>query len=53
VLRRVADAVREIRAVDQTNRRAFLDLLARVIRNPKDGEVETAPTPPEPRIIVP
>jgi hypothetical protein len=53
VLRRVEDAVREIRALDQTNRRAFLDLLARVIKNPNDREAETAASQPEPRIIVP
>lgn len=53
VLRRVEDAVREIRALDQTNRRAFLDLLARVIKNPDDREAETAGAAPEPRIILP
>jgi hypothetical protein len=52
VLRRVEDAVREIRAIDQTNRRAFLDLLARVIKNPTDAETETPPSP-ERRIILP
>ncbi|MBI3400603.1 MAG: hypothetical protein HY048_04205 [Acidobacteria bacterium] len=53
VLRRVEDAVREIRALDQANRRAFLDLLGRVIRTPPGGEAEAAPSAPEPRIIVP
>jgi hypothetical protein len=52
VLRRVEDAVREIRAIDQTNRRAFLDLLARVIKTPSDSQTET-PASPEPRIILP
>jgi hypothetical protein len=31
VLRRVEEAVRDVRAIDQQNRRAFLDLLGRVI----------------------
>jgi hypothetical protein len=54
VLRRVEDAVREIRALDQTNRRAFLDLLGRVITTPTEREAEAASaSPPEPRIIVP
>jgi hypothetical protein len=54
VLRRVEDAVREVRASDQDNRRAFLDLLARIVRK---GDEETTgpaaePTPPS-RLIVP
>ncbi|MBI3492188.1 MAG: hypothetical protein HY047_10470 [Acidobacteria bacterium] len=51
VLRRVEDAVREIRALDQSNRRAFLDLLSRVITNPKDRE--PAAEHSESRIIMP
>jgi hypothetical protein len=51
VLRRVADAVAETRATDQQNRRAFLDLLGRVIAAP-----EAAPASPseqgEPPLIV-
>ena len=53
VLRRVEDAVRDIRALDQTNRRAFLDLLARAIKNPPDADAAAAPDAGEPRIIVP
>jgi hypothetical protein len=54
VLRRVEDAVREVRALDQENRRAFLDVLARIVRK---GDEEAAgpsaePTPPS-RLIVP
>jgi hypothetical protein len=54
VLRRIEDAVREVRASDQDNRRAFLDVLARVVRK---GDEEAAgeaaePTPPS-RLIVP
>jgi hypothetical protein len=54
VLRRVEDAVREVRASDQENRRAFLDVLARIIRK---GDEEAAspsaePNPPS-RLIVP
>ena len=53
VLRRVEDAVREIRPLDQTNRRAFLDLLARLIKNPDAQEAGTAAATSEPRIILP
>ena len=50
VLRRIEEAVRDVRATDQQNRRAFLDLLGRVIVNtPPDG----AAAPEEPRLIVP
>jgi hypothetical protein len=54
VLRRVEDAVREVRALDQENRRAFLDVLVRIVRK---GDEEAAgpsaePTPPS-RLIVP
>jgi hypothetical protein len=37
VLRRLAEAVADVRALEQDNRRAFLDLLARVITKTPDG----------------
>lgn len=43
VLRRVEDAVREIRALAPENRRAFLELLGRIVSEP----------PEAPRLIVP
>jgi len=54
VLRRVADAVAEVRAVEADNRRAFLDLLGRAI-HATDGEERPAATPVQdpPRLIVP
>lgn len=50
VLRRLEEAVGDVRATDQTNRRAFLDLLGRVITTP-----EAASEGPEDRsrLIVP
>jgi hypothetical protein len=50
VLRRLEEAVGDVRATDQTNRRAFLDLLGRVITTP-----EAASEAPEDRsrLIVP
>jgi hypothetical protein len=52
VLRRIEEAIRDIRVFDQTNRQAFLDLLRRVrgssADNPTEGE-----TPDGPRLIVP
>ncbi len=50
VLRRLADAVAETRATDQQNRRAFLDLLGRVIAAP---EVQPHGEPNAPPLIVP
>jgi hypothetical protein len=53
VLRRLEAAVREVRGSDPENRRAFLDLLGRVVRKSED-ERATAPNDPEPpRLIVP
>jgi hypothetical protein len=45
VLRRVEEAVRDVRAIDQQNRRAFLDLLGRVITKTAgaDGAGEDQP----------
>jgi hypothetical protein len=51
VLRRIADAVADVRAADQGNRRAFLDLIGRVMTR---TAAEAESTPPEPtRLIVP
>jgi hypothetical protein len=53
VFRRVAEAVQDVRAVDAGNRRAFLDLLGRVITK-SDAEGPGAPDGgQEPRLIVP
>jgi hypothetical protein len=53
VLRRIEEAAREVRASETGNRRAFLDLLGRVIKNPDAGS-EPADASPEPtRLIVP
>ena len=53
VLRRAEEAARGIRATDQDNRRAFLDLLSRVIRKTDRGG-DSAMTPPAPSpLIVP
>jgi hypothetical protein len=53
VLRRVEEAVRDVREHDPTDRRAFLDLIGRVIsRAPAASDAE--PARPEPsRLIVP
>ena len=41
VFRRVEEAVREVRADERDNRRAFLDLLARIVsKTPSDGPGE-------------
>jgi len=50
VLRRIEEAAREARAVDRENRRAFLDLLGRVIPEREDEE---PPSSAAPRLIVP
>jgi hypothetical protein len=53
VLRRVDEAVRELRAIEHDNRRAFLDLIGRLISKASDA-AEDAPRPAgEPRLIVP
>lgn len=51
VLRRIAEAARDIRALAQENRRAFLDLLGRVIR--QTGGEDASDTPSRPSLIVP
>jgi len=56
VMRRLADASREARAIDPQNRRAFLDLLGRVLaRTDAAGDPQAAPaqTPEPSRLIVP
>jgi hypothetical protein len=54
VLRRVADAVADARAVEAGNARAFLDLLARVIHGTEGEEgPEATPSPDPPRLILP
>jgi class 3 adenylate cyclase len=50
VLRRIEEAVRDVRAVDQTNRQAFLDLLRRVM-TPLPEPAEGAPE--RSRLILP
>jgi len=51
VLRRVEDAVREIRTLAPENRRAFLELLGRVVSESPPSEASAEP--PEGRLIVP
>jgi hypothetical protein len=51
VLRRMEESVREVRAVDQTNREAFLDLLRRVMAPSPDDPPEEGPE--RSRLIVP
>ena len=53
VLRRVEEAARGVRADDESNRRAFLDLLARVLRKTDDAADGEAPAPEPSRLIVP
>ncbi len=54
VLRRVAAAARDIRSADPANRRAFQDLLGRVLRKQDDSPAASAAAEPEaPRLIVP
>jgi hypothetical protein len=43
VLRRLEEAVRDVRALDQANRQAFLDLLRRVMTKAPDAGAGTAP----------
>ena len=53
VMRRVEEAARGVRSADESNRRAFLDLLGRVIRRPDDAADVATPQPDAPRLIVP
>ena len=56
VLRRVAEAARQARAVEPDNRRTFLDLLGRTIRQPSAADASTEATADQPaapaRLIV-
>jgi len=53
VLRRIEEAAREVRVSETGNRRAFLDLVGRVVRKTEAGS-ESAHAAPEPtRLIVP
>ena len=52
VLRRLEDAVRDVRTFDQTNRQAFLELLRRVM-SPSPEEPSVGETPDRSRLIVP
>ena len=51
VLRRVEEAIGEMRTVDPANQRAFLDLLARVIPNRDEADTKGGAEPS--RLIVP
>jgi hypothetical protein len=57
VLRRVGDTAREMQALEPENRRAFLDLLGRVIADPsrsdQTAEDASPQTPASTRLIVP
>ena len=54
VLRRVAESVTRVHAIETGNARAFLDLLARVIQPKDDHARREATSPPdEPRLLVP
>lgn len=56
VLRRLEEAVGDVRALDQANRQAFLDLLKRVITHPPDAGSGEPPPPnvqDRPRLILP
>jgi hypothetical protein len=54
VLRRVEEAVGDIRALDQGNRKAFLDLLGRVVtKTPDPGTEPAGDASDRPRLIVP
>jgi hypothetical protein len=53
VLRRVEEAARQLRSGHESNRRAFLDLLGRVLRKKDDGAEPPAEKPDAPRLILP
>jgi hypothetical protein len=53
LLRGFEEAVRNARASDASNRRAFLDLLERVLRDTEKASPAAAPEPPPSRLIVP
>jgi hypothetical protein len=53
VLRRIEEAAREVRVSDAGNRRAFLDLIGRVVRKTDGGTEPTHAALEPPRLIVP
>jgi len=55
VMRRIEEAARELSSVDQSNHRAYLDLLDRVMQKPDDAAArgELVDLIGEPRLIVP
>jgi hypothetical protein len=53
VLRRIEEAARQVRSGDESNRRAFLDLLGRVMRRKDDDAEPPAEKPDAPRLILP
>ncbi len=53
VMRRVEEAARQVRSREESNRRAFLDLLGRVLRRKDDGAEPPAEKPEAPRLILP
>ena len=54
VLRRIEEAAREIATADAANRRAYLDLLGRVLQEGQDPRRQAPATPRDaPRLIVP
>ena len=53
VMRRIADTTRDARAADQENRRAFLDLLGRVLTRTGPNETTEPAAAEPPRLIVP
>ena len=53
VLRRVEESVRDGTALDPSNRRAYLDFLGRVLRQPEQTLASSSPGAEPPRLIVP
>jgi hypothetical protein len=53
VMRRIEEAAGEVRAADESNRRAFLDLLRRVLKKPEDQPADASSAREAPRLIVP
>jgi hypothetical protein len=53
VLRRVEETARAARAADPDNRRAYVDLLDRVLRKTDEPASGTVPAPEGSRLIVP
>jgi hypothetical protein len=53
VLRRLQDAALGVRALEPGNRRALVEMLARVVRTPSGEAADPAAEPDAPRLIVP